>query len=120
MNTTIPISEARRRIFDIAEEVQAPHKYYVLTEKGNPKAVLLSADEYESLMETLEVLSLFPDIKERSKEADEAVRTGDFSKFVPIEVIECDLEEEKAKRKKDQRKSIVRTKHVPSQSKVRC
>jgi len=28
---TIPISEARRRIFEIAEEVQAPGVYYLLT-----------------------------------------------------------------------------------------
>ena len=54
---TMSISEARKRIFEIAEEVQKPDKYYTLTEKGKPKAVLMSAEEFDSIMETIEILS---------------------------------------------------------------
>lgn len=71
VKTTIPISEARKRIFDIAEEVQKPNNYYTFTEKGRPKAVLMSADEFESIMETMEILSdpkLMADIKNAEKE----------------------------------------------------
>ncbi len=55
--TTIPISEARKRIFDIADEVQAPNKVYTLTADGKPKAVIMSAEEYEGWLETLDIMS---------------------------------------------------------------
>ena len=55
--TTISTTQARKDIFNITDDVQKPGRYYTLTENGKPKAVLLSADEYASIMETLEVLS---------------------------------------------------------------
>lgn len=55
--TTLPISEARKRIFQIAEAVQKPGTRFIFTEKGIPKTVLISAEEYDSLMETMEILS---------------------------------------------------------------
>ncbi len=85
---TISISEARKRIFDIAEEVQAPHRVYTLTADGKPKAVIMSAEEYESWVETMEVLRDCPDILERSAEVDKAIRTGDWSKFTTLEQLE--------------------------------
>jgi prevent-host-death family protein len=59
---TLSISEARKRIFELAEEVQKPNIHFTLTENGIPKAVLISADEYESWQETLEVSKEFPDL----------------------------------------------------------
>jgi len=88
--TTISISEARKRIFDIAEEVQAPNKVYTLTTDGVPKAVIMSAEEYESWTETLEVLRDCPDIFERIAESDRAVKTGDWSNFVSWENVKKD------------------------------
>ncbi len=88
IKTTIPISEARKRIFDIAEEVQAPNKVYTLTADGKPKAVIMSAEEYESWTETMEVLRDCPDIFERIAESDKAAKTGDWSKFTTLEQLE--------------------------------
>jgi prevent-host-death family protein len=83
--TTISISEARKRIFDIADEVQAPNKVYTLTADGRPKAVIMSAEEYESWAETLEVLREFPDLDKDVAETDKAVRTGAYKKWVSLE-----------------------------------
>ena len=44
--TTLSISEARKKIFKIAEQVQKPATHYTLTEKGKPKAVMMSAEEF--------------------------------------------------------------------------
>lgn len=69
--TTISISEARKRIFDIAEEVQKPGVHYTFTDKGKPKTVMMSFDEFDSLMETLEIMSdpeLMRDIRKAEKE----------------------------------------------------
>ncbi len=74
---TLPISEARKRIFDIAEDVQKPGVYYTLTEKGVPKVVLLSYEEYDSLMENLEILS-DPKVLQRIKKAEEEFEKGEY------------------------------------------
>lgn len=61
--TTLSISEARKSIFKIAEKIQKLGVYYTLTEKGKPKAVVISADEFESWQETLEVMHVFPKLE---------------------------------------------------------
>ena len=83
--TTLPISEARRKIFKIAEEVQKPSKYYTLTEKGKPKAVVMSAEEFESWQETLEVMHEFPDLKKDVREVDQAIKTGEYKKWATLD-----------------------------------
>jgi len=75
--TTLPISEARKRIFELAEEVQKPGTHYTITEKGRPKAVLMSAEEYESLIETLEVTS-DPEIMRDIKKSQEEYARGEY------------------------------------------
>jgi len=75
--TTIPITEARKRIFDIAEEIQKPGVYYTLTEKGRPKAVFMSYDEFDSLMETLEILS-DPEVMKRIEQAEKEYKRGEY------------------------------------------
>ena len=76
--TTLPISEARKRIFELAEEVQKPGTHYTITEKGRPKAVLMSAEEYESLIETIEVMQDFPDLENDIKKAHEEIARGEY------------------------------------------
>jgi len=88
--TTLPISEARKKIFKIAEKVQKPATYYTLTEKGRPKAVIISADEFESWQETLEVIKDFPDLDKTIKEVDRDVRTGEYKKYPTLEKVLVD------------------------------
>lgn len=81
IKNTISITEARKRFFDIAEEVQRPGAFYMLTENGRPKAVLMSAEEYESWAETLEVMKDFPDLKKDVAEAEEEYRIGTYKQW---------------------------------------
>ena len=83
--TTLSISEARKKIFKIAEEVQKPSRHYTLTEKGRPKVVLMSADEFESWQETLEVMRDFPDLEKDVREVDRAVKSGAYKKWASLE-----------------------------------
>lgn len=76
--TTLPISEARKKIFQIAEDVQKPSNYYTLTEKGRSKAVIMSADDFESWQETLEIVRDFPDIEKDIKQSKAEYRKGDY------------------------------------------
>ena len=74
--TTLPISEARKKIFKIAKEIQRRANYYTLTEKGVPKVVLLSAKEFEAWLETMEVLRDFPDLEKDIKRAETEYKKG--------------------------------------------
>lgn len=88
--TTIPITEARKRIFDIAEEVQTPNKVYTITEGGKPKMVMMSAEEYESMIETMEVNRIFPDLDKDIAETEEAFRTGAHKKWPTLDDLKRD------------------------------
>ena len=83
--TTLPISEARKKIFDIAEEVQKPSNYYTLTEKGRPKAVIMSAEEFDSWQETIEIIHEVPDLQKDIIAADKAVKSGAYKKFTGLD-----------------------------------
>ncbi len=83
--TTLSISQARKIIFDIAEEVQKPGVYYTFTEKGRPKAVIMSAQEFESWQETLEVMQEFPDLKKDIEETEKAVKSGEYRNWTTLE-----------------------------------
>lgn len=49
MKTTLSITEARKKLFLIADEVTQENIYYTLTEYGRPKAVILSATKFGEL-----------------------------------------------------------------------
>lgn len=84
---TISISEARKRIFEIAEEVQKPDNYFYLTEKGRPKAVIMSVDDFESWQETIEVVSEFPDIYKRIEKVEKDIKSGAYKKYATLEEV---------------------------------
>lgn len=88
--TTISITEGRKRLFDIADEVQTPNKVYTLTSEGKPKVVIMSAEEYESMIETMEVERIFPDLDKDVAEAEEAFRTGEHKKWPTLLDLERD------------------------------
>lgn len=83
--TTISISEARKKIFQIAQKVQKPYIHYTLTEKGRPYVVIMSADEFESWQETLEVMQEYPDLKKDAATARRAVATKEYKKYKTLE-----------------------------------
>ena len=77
--TTLSISEARKKIFKIAKMVQKPSTHYTLTEKGRPKVVVMSTDEFESWQETLEVIRDFPNLETDIKRAEREYKKSDYS-----------------------------------------
>ncbi len=79
--TTISISEARKRLFEVAEEVQSPQTIYTFTEKGKPKVVMMSAENFESWAETLEVMIDFPNLRKDIEETRKAIEDGSYKKW---------------------------------------
>lgn len=54
---TLPFTEARKDLSKILDEVSAIHEHVTITRQGKPAAVVMSADEFESWQETLEILA---------------------------------------------------------------
>lgn len=82
---TLSITEARKEIFKIANEVQKPDVHYVLTDNGKPKAVIMSAEEFESWRETLEIDAEMPELREEIKEFENDLRTGKVKDYITFE-----------------------------------
>ncbi len=76
IKTTLSISEARKKLFEIAEKVQKPSTHYILTERGRPKVAFMSAEEFESWQETLEIIRDFPDLEKDIKKAEREYKQG--------------------------------------------
>lgn len=57
MLKTIPLSEAKARLSEIVRDVSELHEVITISKGGVPATVMMSVEEYESLIETLEILS---------------------------------------------------------------
>jgi prevent-host-death family protein len=55
--STAPLTEARERLSEIIDDVVMHGTQWTITRHGQPVAVVVSHDDYESLIETLNVLS---------------------------------------------------------------
>jgi prevent-host-death family protein len=80
MSKTISLKEARNRFSTIVEKVGRLSERYVVTKNGTPKAVVMSADEFESWMETLELLANPKAVKALEQGLKEA-KAGKFRSF---------------------------------------
>lgn len=54
---TLPVADARAQLSKLIEEAASTHERYEITRNGHRAAVLLSAEDYDTLQETLTVLS---------------------------------------------------------------
>ncbi|MDN5858096.1 MAG: type II toxin-antitoxin system Phd/YefM family antitoxin [Pseudonocardia sp.] len=54
---TIPITEAKRRIAELADRAAREHDRFTITRNGRADVMLVSAAEYRSMQETLDVLA---------------------------------------------------------------
>ncbi len=57
MSKTIPLKEARQKFSTLVDRVDRLSERFVVTKNGTPRAVLMSAEEFESWVETLELMS---------------------------------------------------------------
>ena len=56
MTTIVKASEARSQLFNLMDKAERLRNRFILTREGKPQAVLISAEEYEEWVETLEIL----------------------------------------------------------------
>ena len=54
---TLPLSQAKAKLTKLLTEVEELGERFVITRSGRPVGVLLSHEEYQGLLETLEILA---------------------------------------------------------------
>ncbi len=75
---TLPLSEVKARLSEIADEVNHTHERVQVTRNGRDYVVLLSSADLESLEATLELLADEAGLA-RLREAEAAVKAGDVT-----------------------------------------
>ncbi len=75
MKTELTATDARRDFFEIIKGATEKHQIFRIQHRRGP-VVLLSAEDYESLIETLELLSI-PDFSERLQSSINQIRIGE-------------------------------------------
>lgn len=95
MSQVIPVTEARKNLLKLVDEVDAKYTRVDLTKNGKVKATLVSPDYLDSLEETIYTLEhSMEDIREAEAEIDRG-------EYVTLEELEKDLELRRKKLKKN-------------------
>ena len=71
MVNTISVRELRPQLSKVMENIHKKFDRYVITRRGKPEVVMMSIDDYEGLLETLEIESdpeLMADIRQAEKD----------------------------------------------------
>jgi prevent-host-death family protein len=75
---TLPLAEVRNRLSSLVDEVARTHDTLTITRKGVPTVVVLSVEDYESVMETFALLN-DPQDQARLAEAEASIAAGDVT-----------------------------------------
>ena len=75
MTKTIPLAEAKKSLSAIIKDVDDKYDRFTITKNGVDKAVIISSEEFEGLMETIDILSRKEE-RDAISRAKEQVRKG--------------------------------------------
>lgn len=75
MTKTIPLAEAKKSLSAIIKDVDENFDRFAITKNGVEKAIVISSEEFDGLMETLDILSCKEE-KEAIVRAKRQVRKG--------------------------------------------
>jgi len=81
---SISATNARRQLFDLIEQAGKPGSFVSITHRDLPNVVMMSLDEFEGWIETMEIMSdpkLMKDIQEGAKDKE----------VIPWEMVKAEL-----------------------------
>lgn len=88
MINTITLKELRPGLPDVIDRIDAKFDRYVVTRRGKPVCVMMSIEDYEAMVETMEILGDKALVK-RIKKAEADYKAG---KAVALEKVLQELE----------------------------
>ncbi|OGK35727.1 hypothetical protein A3F59_02400 [Candidatus Roizmanbacteria bacterium RIFCSPHIGHO2_12_FULL_38_13] len=87
MNSVLPLTEARNKFAELIDEASKMFARFTITRNGKPEAVIMSKDEYDALIDTIEILSN-PDTMASIRRGEKDVKAG---RVKPLEDVIKDL-----------------------------
>ena len=75
MVNTISVRELRPKLSKVMDNIHKKFDRYVITRRGKPEVVMMSMDDYEGLLETLEIES-DPKLMKQLKKAEVDLKNG--------------------------------------------
>lgn len=84
MAQIINISKAKQKLLELARRSEDAGESFIIIRDGEPVSALLPFDEYEALLETLDILEQEPDILKKLKKAQAEIRSGKFIEWENI------------------------------------
>jgi antitoxin YefM len=79
--TTLTATKAKAQFLSLLRKTNDLHETYAITHNGQPYAVIMSNDEYEGLLETMEILK----DKAFSKRLLKSIKDADEGKTISFE-----------------------------------
>ena len=83
MTKTLSLKEARNQFSDIVDRAGRLSERIIVTKNGRPEAVVMGADEFESWVETLELLSN-PEAVKSLKQGLKEAKAGKLHSFKDV------------------------------------
>ena len=78
MAQIISITQAKQKLAELARRAQTLGESFIVVKDSGPVMALLPFEEYESLLETLDILEQEPDILAKLKTAEKEIKRGHF------------------------------------------
>jgi PHD/YefM family antitoxin component YafN of YafNO toxin-antitoxin module len=78
MAQLLTITKAKQQLLELARRNQELGQSFIILKDGEPVSALLPFDEYESLLETLDILEDEPDILKKLKHAEKEIASGHY------------------------------------------
>ena len=79
MAKMISVTKAKQRLLELARRSDELGESFILIKDGEPISALLPFDEYESLLETLDILEDDPEIPAKLKRAEREIKKGHYA-----------------------------------------
>ncbi len=83
MIKTLPLAEVKKSLSSIVKDVDEKYDRYIITRNGVEKAVIISTEEFEGLIETLDILSNKEE-REAISRAKKQVKRGETVSFKEV------------------------------------
>ena len=84
MTKSVTLKALRPKLPQIIDEIDSKMDRFIITKRGKPVALMMSVDDYESILETIDILSDKRLVK-RIKKAEEDVKKGNVRALSEIE-----------------------------------
>ncbi|MFA5144015.1 MAG: type II toxin-antitoxin system Phd/YefM family antitoxin [Candidatus Omnitrophota bacterium] len=84
MTKSVTLKTLRPRLPQIIDEIDSKMDRFIVTRRGKPVAMIMSVDDYESILETIDILSDKKLVK-KIKKAESDIRKGSVKALGEVE-----------------------------------